>query len=236
MVETTTKPVFLYDDGCPLCRGYTKTFTTLGWAERAPFSKIGEDTMAALDMDKARHHIPLTDAMGETRYGLDGILDVVGDAVPILGKIGRAAPVRAVLNRLYWFITYNRRHIVAAAPPAEGVDCAPDFKPEPVAAYLTFCGVAAAGLATTAGAVVPVVGATAAGAVMVAGRDEGWKVENMEAAAHVGTVALAAAGAAGAANLLGANRALVTAAAIATAGHKLWLRRWMRDPGTRLNR
>lgn len=236
MVETVTKPVFLYDDGCPLCRVYTKSFTALGWAERAPFSKIDERTLASLDMEKARHHIPLCDGEGETRYGLDGILDVVGAAVPVLGTLGRKAPIRAALDRLYWFITYNRRHIVAAAPPVEGIDCAPDFEPEPVAAYLVFCSAAAAGLATAAGVPVVVAGATAAGAAMVSGRDEGWKIENMEAAAHVGTVALASAGAGAVAKLLGANDAVVTVAAIAAGARKLWLRRWMRDPGSRLSR
>ena len=124
MTTTATKPVFLYDDCCPLCRGYTKTFTALGWAERAPFSTVDEATLAALDMDRARHHIPLHDPNGPTRYGLDGIRDVVEDEGELLGRIGKHPAVRALLDRLYWFITYNRRHIITAAPPVTGAGTA----------------------------------------------------------------------------------------------------------------
>ena len=223
-----TRPVFLYDDCCPLCRGYTKTFTALGWAERAPFSSIDDDTLAALDMDRARHHIPLHDADGETRYGLDGILDVVEGEVAILGRIGKPPRVRALLDRLYWFITYNRRHIVAAAPPVDGVDCAPDFEPEPVAAYLTFCGVTATGLALASGTAPAVAGAAAAGAALVRGRDASWDINPMEAAGHAGSVAVAAAGVGALVRGVTGKPELGVAAVGATAARKLWLRRWMR--------
>ena len=234
MTTLKTKPTFLYDDCCPLCRGYTKSFTALGWADRAPFSRVDAVTLDDLDMDRARHHIPLHDADGETRYGLDGILNVVEASAPLLGRLGRLPPVRATLDRLYWFITYNRRHIVTAAPPTKGVDCAPDFEPEPVAAYLTFCGVGATALAGIAGAPAIVGGATAAGAALVVDRDEGWEINDMEAAGHVGSVALATAIVAAAMKGVGAPAPVVTAAAATTAVRKLWLRRWMRTPGKRI--
>ena len=233
MPTTTTappkdKPVFLYDDCCPLCRGYTKTFTALGWAERAPFSTIDETTLASLDRDRARHHIPLHDPAGPTRYGLDGILDVVEDEVALLGKIGKHPKVRAVLDRLYWFITYNRRHIVTAAPPVDGFDCAPDFEPAPVAAYLCFCGAAATGLALVSGTGVAVGAAATAGAALVVTRDEGWAINDMEAAGHAGSIAVATAGVGAIVRAATGNPRLAAAAAVVTAGRKLWLRRWMR--------
>ena len=234
MTDQVQKPVFLYDDCCPLCRGYTKTFTALGWAERAPFSKIDAITLDALDMDKARHHIPLHNTEGETRYGLDGILEVVAASAPALGRFGRWAPMRAVLDRFYWFVTYNRRHIVTAQPPTEGVDCAPDFKPEPVAAYLTFCGVTATGLAAAGGLPTVVGGAAAVGTALVLDRDEGWGINGMEAAGHVGSVAVATAGAGAVARAVGMPTPVVAVVAVAVAARKLWLRRWMRTPGTRI--
>ena len=227
MTTTATKPVFLYDDCCPLCRGYTKTFTALGWAERAPFSTIDEATLAALDMDRARHHIPLHDPNGPTRYGLDGILDVVEDEVELLGRIGKHPAVRALLDRLYWFITYNRRHIITAAPPVTGVDCAPDFEPEPVAAYLGFCGVAVTGLGLASGTAGPVAAAAVAGGALVANRDDTWDINAMEAAGHAGSVAVAAAGAGAIVRAVTRTPRLAIAAAAATAVRKLWLRRWM---------
>ena len=232
MPTTTTadplgKPVFLYDDCCPLCRGYTKTFTALGWAERAPFSTIDEATLASLDMDRARHHIPLHDPNGATRYGLDGILDVVEDEAVVLGRIGKHPLVRALLDRLYWFITYNRRHIITAAPPVDGIDCAPDFEPEPVAAYLGFCGAAATGLGLVSGMAAPVGAAGLAGVALVARRDDTWDINAMEAAGHAGSVAVAAAGAGAVVRAATANPRIALVTVVATAARKLWLRRWM---------
>lgn len=232
-VPTTTtattgdKPTFLYDDCCPLCRTYTATFTALGWADRAAFSTIDDTTLTALDMDVARHHIPLHDATtGTTRYGLDGILGVVRAEAPLLGAIGSHPAMRPLLDRMYWFITYNRRHIVAAPPPAEGVDCAPDFEPRAVQAYLGFCAAAATALVAAVGPTT-IAGAATAGAVLVTNRDSSREVNNLQAAGHAASITVAAGLAAAAAKLVTGRPDIATAAAVATTARKIFLRRWM---------
>lgn len=234
-------PVFYYDDCCPLCRGYTAVLSGMGLAGRQGFSTIEHQAMADLDFDRARHQIPLRNAeTGEVRYGLDGILGLVAGRYRLLAPVVRFRPVRRVLDGLYWFITYNRRHIVTAQAPANGVDCAPDFHRPAVLAYLAFCAVVASGLAIVSGVWPAVLGGLVAGLVLIARRRPEHGVNSYQALGHVGSVAVASAyigtvatvlttmvGAAGttalAAGLVGAG---------VTAARKLWLRRWMvRSPG-----
>lgn len=223
------KATFFYDDCCPLCRGYTATFTALGWADRTAFSSIDDDTLASLDFDRARHHIPLHDeTSGETKYGLDGILDVVKSEAPLLRPIVEHRLVRRGLGHLYWFITYNRRHIVTAAPPASGIDCAPDFAHAPVRAYLAFCAITSTGAAVAAGTGPAVALATATAGTLAATRDASWNINGHQAAGHIGSVAVAS-------SLAGLATKVATkshpAARIGTglvAVRKLYLRRWMR--------
>ncbi len=224
---TGAKPTFLYDDCCPLCRTYTATFSALGWADRAAFSGIDTTTLDALDMDVARHHIPLHDpATGATHYGLDGILGVVRAEAPRLGAIGSHDALRPLLDRLYWFITYNRRHIVAAPPPAEGVDCAPDFAPAAVKAYLGFCVAAATALAAAAGPAA-VGGAALAGTALVANRDGRRDINSLQAAGHAGSITIAAGLAGALAKAVTGRADLALAAAAITTTRKIFLRRWM---------
>ena len=226
---SATKATFLYDDCCPLCRGYTATFSALGWADRQAFSTIDDATFASLDFDRARHHIPLHDgATGETKYGLDGILGVVAAQAPVLKPVVEHEHVRQLLAHVYWFITYNRRHIVTAAPPASGIDCAPDFERAPVQAYLAFCAVAATGCAVAAGTAVPVGAATAAASALATSRDRSWEINNYQAAGHVGSVAVAAGVAGFVAKAVTKKHPIAITATVVVAARKLYLRRWMR--------
>jgi len=120
---------FLYDDACPMCKGYTGVFTSLNWSDRKGFSTLraGEWPTLDLDLDRGRHEIPLLDrATGQVRYGLDAMTSVVAGAVPVLRPLLRHRFFLAALKPLYWLITYNRRVIAGTKPPATGFDCAPD--------------------------------------------------------------------------------------------------------------
>lgn len=233
MTTTTEHPeqaVFLYDDCCPLCRGYTATFSGLGWTGRTGFSTVDDEVVAALDFDLARHKIPLYDAStGTVKYGLDGILDVVNTNAPLLEPITTARPVRAALDGFYWMVTYNRRHIVSAPPPPVGaVDCAPDFNVRAVAAYIGLATTVAAGLAAAGGVITPVAASAVGAAALMKTRKAEWNINKLQAAGHVTSVALAAAGA-GAAGAAIAGPAVATGLALAAGGRKLHLRRWVRQ-------
>ncbi|WP_157501005.1 DCC1-like thiol-disulfide oxidoreductase family protein [Lewinella sp. 4G2] len=118
---------FLYDDACPMCKGYTSVFTTLNWSKRKGFSTLRPKEWPTLDIDRGRHEIPLLDEeTGEVRYGLDAMTTVVASALPLLKPLLRHPYFLAALKPLYWLITYNRRVIAGTKPPATGFDCAPD--------------------------------------------------------------------------------------------------------------
>lgn len=119
---------FLYDDACPMCKGYTEVFTRMSWSKRRAFSEIQPDGIDGLDLDRGRHEIPLLDeATGEVKYGLEAMTTVLADGMPLLRPILKHPWLTALLKPIYWLITYNRRVIAGTKPPAEGFDCAPDF-------------------------------------------------------------------------------------------------------------
>ena len=228
MPTTTPDARFLYDDCCPLCRGYTAVFTGLGWADRAPFSQVDDATLDDLDLDRARHYIPLHDpTTGQVRYGMDGILSVVGESVPLLERVGRWRPVRAGLEAMYWMITYNRRHIVAGAPPMTGFDCAPDHHPSAVRTYIGLGLILATLLAIVGGATWVVAAMAVVVTLGVLGRNPSWQIGLEPAAGHATTVLLATAGSAMLPTMLGAPGWAVAAIALAVGGRKAWLRRWI---------
>ncbi|PPK88377.1 uncharacterized protein DUF393 [Neolewinella xylanilytica] len=121
-------PTLLYDDACPMCKAYTAGFQRAGWCDRAAFSGVGERGAApGLDLDRARHEIPLVDpATGTVYYGLDAMTRVMAGGMPVLKPILRSPLLRMALTPLYKIITYNRRLIAGTHAPAAGFDCAPD--------------------------------------------------------------------------------------------------------------
>ncbi|MEO0629074.1 MAG: DCC1-like thiol-disulfide oxidoreductase family protein [Bacteroidota bacterium] len=119
---------FLYDDACPMCQAYTKAFKKLKWSDRKAFSSLRDGEWPMLDLDRGRHEIPLLDEKsGQIRYGLDAMTTVLVSAMPGLRLVLRSRLFLAVLKPLYWLITYNRRVIAGTRPPANGIDCAPDY-------------------------------------------------------------------------------------------------------------
>ena len=120
--------VIIYDDVCPLCRAYTAGFVRLGWLKhRTGFAEASPRLLQGLDLDRARHEIPLYDQVtGETLYGLDALFFLIGRRFPWCRPLFRLRAFRAALYTLYQIITFNRRIIAGSTSPAAGFDCAPD--------------------------------------------------------------------------------------------------------------
>ena len=120
--------VIIYDDVCPLCRAYTAGFVRLGWLKhRTGFAEASPRLLQGLDLDRARHEIPLYDQVtGETLYGLDALFFLLGQRFPWCRPLFRLRAFRAALYTLYQIITFNRRIIAGSSSPAAGFDCAPD--------------------------------------------------------------------------------------------------------------
>ncbi len=127
-METLENKVIIYDDVCPLCKAYTAGFVKLGWLEkRTGFTDAPPEMLANIDLDRARHEIPLYDTVtGKTHYGLDALFLILGNKMPVFRPLFGTRIFRWVLYQFYQLITFNRRLIAGSSSPASGFDCAPD--------------------------------------------------------------------------------------------------------------
>jgi len=123
--------VIIYDDACPLCAAYTNGFVKSGMIEannRKNFSSIDAGLLALIDPRRSTDEIPLIDAnTKQVWYGMDALLEILGQRFKWIKTIGQSPPVKWLLVRLYRLISYNRRVIVATTKPAGNFDCTPRF-------------------------------------------------------------------------------------------------------------
>jgi len=128
-MATLRHHTLIYDRDCPMCRAYTGTFVKRGWLDgqgRMPYSDIEAGDYCGLDLQRAKDEIALIDGeTGEVVYGLQGLIKVVSHRWPLFQNFLLYRPVRWVLQRLYYFISYNRKVIVAVQPSCR--PCNPSF-------------------------------------------------------------------------------------------------------------
>lgn len=134
--------LIVYDDSCPMCKLYTQGFVRmriLTPEHRVGFAHADAPTMAQLDLNRARHEIPLLDIQtGEVTYGMDTLFCLIGHRFPVFTPLFRLPRFRALIYSVYQIVTYNRRVIAGCAPPREGFNCAPDFNKPVRLRYLRF--------------------------------------------------------------------------------------------------
>jgi predicted DCC family thiol-disulfide oxidoreductase YuxK len=129
-MATLSDKVIIFDDSCPMCRLYTKAFVKLDLLKsenRVGFANLESTILAQIDVDRARHEIPLFDKRtGETVYGLDALCLILASRCPWLSPFLNSRWTRAMLFPVYQIITFNRR-VMAGCGPKPGFDCTPDF-------------------------------------------------------------------------------------------------------------
>lgn len=127
----TNHQILLYDDYCPLCSWYSGLFVKLGLLEkenRVPFSKADINILTSIDIERGKDEIPLFNASnGTTLYGIDALLEILGKKCSIIRTTGNWKPVNWFLKKLYKFISYNRKVIVARKCGPGTFDCSPVF-------------------------------------------------------------------------------------------------------------
>ena len=123
--------IIIYDDNCPLCAAYTNAFIETGLIkkeDRKNFSNIEPEWMAMVDIKRSANEIPVIDATThQVWYGIDALLEILGQKIPFIKIAGNIPPVKWLLYKLYKFISYNRRVIVAGKQASGSYDCTPDF-------------------------------------------------------------------------------------------------------------
>jgi predicted DCC family thiol-disulfide oxidoreductase YuxK len=131
----------IYDDDCPLCSAYTQAFVKTGMLHkegRKSFREVDDVAFALVDKKRCHNEIPLIDK--ETRqiwYGIDALLEILGNKVPFLKFVGNIRPVKWALQITYKFISYNRK-VIVAKKSRPGYDCSPDFNAQYRFAFLIF--------------------------------------------------------------------------------------------------
>src|SRR6266496_1712699 len=129
-MESNTK-ILLYDDYCPLCTWYSGLFVKYKLLEpenRVPFSKAEIEILTSIDVEKAKDEIPFFNTKtGETLYGIDSLLEILGQKKRVIRFIGNFRLVKWFLKRLYKLISYNRKVIVAKKCGPGSFDCSPGF-------------------------------------------------------------------------------------------------------------
>jgi predicted DCC family thiol-disulfide oxidoreductase YuxK len=123
--------IIIYDDSCPMCSAYTNAFVKTGFIDkegRKDFSTISPALLAKIDIQKSVNEIPLIDTKTNTIwYGIDALLEVLDEKIPFIKKTGNIKPIKWLLQKLYKFISYNGRVIVAIPKKENGFDCSPGF-------------------------------------------------------------------------------------------------------------
>lgn len=123
--------ILVYDDACPLCVAYTSAFVKTGLltAEgRQSFSDVSAELLHTINYQRSKNEIPLLDPVtNKVWYGIDALLEIFGSKYPIIKTIGHYKPVNWLLKKLYSFISYNRKVIVAAKASPLKIDCSPSF-------------------------------------------------------------------------------------------------------------
>jgi len=127
----TQTQILLYDDYCPLCTWYSGMFVKCGLLKkenRMPFSKADISILTAIDIEKGKDEIPLYETgTGTTLYGIDALLEIVGQKFSLVKIVGNVKPVNWFLKKLYKLISYNRKVIVAKKCGHGSFDCSPGF-------------------------------------------------------------------------------------------------------------
>ena len=121
-MKTLKDHVILYDSECPMCKVYAHAFTSTGMLDnegRAPYQDMPAFACPLVDQQRAVNEIALVDKVtGEVNYGIDSLFKVIGHSFPVLAPLFAFPPFVWLMQKLYAFISYNRKVIIPAAPTA----------------------------------------------------------------------------------------------------------------------
>ncbi len=141
-MKTLRNQTILYDDECPMCTLYAKSFVSTGMLDkegRQPYTECVNKAVANIDWNRARNEIALIDKETQhVKYGVDSIITIIGNSFPGLEKFFRLRPVFFLAQRLYFLISYNRK-VMAPGKVFEGANTrTPDMNVRYRWAYIVF--------------------------------------------------------------------------------------------------
>jgi len=130
-MKTLHNHTIIYDDECPMCNLYTRGFIKTKMLDangRAAFSKIPEQLRSQLNYQRACNEIALVNReTGNVLYGVDSMFTIVGHRYTFLKPLFARKSFRWIIEKLYAFISYNRK-VIAPGKTFESKDsCTPDY-------------------------------------------------------------------------------------------------------------
>ena len=140
-MKTLHNHIIIYDDACPMCNLYTRSFIKAKMLEqggRKSFSHMAEHHPDLFDTNRACNEIALIDTRsGAVIYGVDSLIKIIANNYPWIGRLASSPPMQWFLKRLYGFISYNRK--VIAPAEQKHVNCQPAFHLGYRVFYLIIC-------------------------------------------------------------------------------------------------
>lgn len=141
-MKTLKNQTLIYDNECPMCNFYSKGFIKCGMLDeggREAFTEISMRNKILIDFNRAKNEIALVDHnKNEVVYGLDSLLVIIGNSFPLLAKIARTGPFYWFFQKLYSFVSYNRKQIIPSSKDYTEQSCVPDFNLKYRIAYISF--------------------------------------------------------------------------------------------------
>lgn len=139
-MKTLKDHTIFYDAVCPMCNAYTKAFIKTGMLDengRGTYQEMPVSYAAKIDMQKAVNEIALLNKKtGTVHYGIDSMFLVFGNSFPVLKPLLYCRPFKWMAEKVYKFISYNRRVIIPSS--CDGKGHAPAFHKGYRMAYLVF--------------------------------------------------------------------------------------------------
>lgn len=131
LIMKNTAKIIIYDDTCPFCGAYTNAFVKTGLIakeNRKAFNNIDQNTLALIDIKRCVNEIPVIDVhTKQVWYGIDGLVEILQQKIPFIKPVANIQPIKYLLLKLYKFISFNRKVIVAPKATHGNFDCTPDF-------------------------------------------------------------------------------------------------------------
>lgn len=139
-MKTLKNHTILFDAECPMCRVYTKAFVKTGMIDkegRQSYQQV--DYKCNVDMQRAVNEIALlNNDTGEVLYGIRSVFKILSNSFPLLKPFFNFRPFLWLMEKVYAFISYNRRVIVPVDTESEQFAIQPTFLLRYRIAYLLF--------------------------------------------------------------------------------------------------
>jgi len=149
-MRTLKNHTILFDAECPMCNVYTKAFVRSGMLDskegRKAYQQAGENCKN-VDMQRAVNEIALINGnTGEVTYGVKSLFKVLANSFPLLEPVFRFRPFSWLMEKLYAFISYNRRVIIPGNTQIAASEWQPSFRLHYRLIFLLFTGLMSAAI------------------------------------------------------------------------------------------